>query len=191
MRQIILASKSPRRKQLLKQIGLDFVAVESGVEEKLNPRLKPKQQAAQLSRQKAYAVAKRFPHSLIIAADTLVALGDEVIVKPKSENEARVLLKKLSGKMHCVHTGFTIIDTITGKKVTKSLMTKIWFRKLGRLEIDAYVLIEKPYDKAGAYGVQGLAAVFVEKIEGDFFSVVGLPLYSLALELKKFGVRIL
>lgn len=188
---IILASKSPRRKMLMKQIDLEFRINPSNIPEKLNPRYKPRRQAEVLSQQKAEAVAPSYKNSLIIAADTLIALGEDVIGKPKDEKDARQILKRLSGKMHLVYTGLTIIHTGTKKSFTGSSEAKIWFRKISDKEIADFVAREKPYDKAGAYAIHELAAIFVEKIEGDYFGVVGLPLFMLAKELKKFGVNVL
>jgi septum formation protein len=191
MKKIILASASPRRKQLLKQIGLEFDVVVSNVDEKFNPRYKPRRQAEILSRQKAQAVAENIQNAVIIGADTIVSLGDDVIGKPKDAKEAVRILKKLSGRMHYVYTGFTIIDTDTNKSITKSVETKVWMRKLTNKEIKKFIEREKPYDKAGAYAIHELAAVFVEKIDGDFFNVVGLSLFELSRQLKKFGINVI
>lgn len=191
MKKIILASQSPRRKQLLKQLGLEFDIVTSGVEETLNPRLKPRHQAEELALQKAQSVAEKFDDAVIIGADTLVALGDEIIGKPKNENDAKRMLKRLRGRQHTVITGFVLIDTASKRTIIKSVETKVWFRKLSPQEISTYVEKEKPLDKAGAYAIQGLGSLFVEKIEGDYFGTVGLPLFTLAKELKKLGVDIL
>jgi septum formation protein len=190
-KQIILASTSPRRKALLKQIGLEFIIVPSDIEEKLNPRYKPRRQAEILSLQKAESVALKQKHALIISADTLVALNDEIFGKPKDRKDAKRMLGVLSGTTHSIFTGFTIIDTDTKKTVTKSIETKVTFKKLTAKEIQSYLATPEPYDKAGAYAIHLMAAVFVEKIEGDFFGAVGLPLHLLAEELKRFGVKIL
>lgn len=191
MKNIILASGSPRRKQLLKQIGLKFEVVVSDVDEKISPKYKPHQQVKILSFQKAKAVAKKHRNSIVIGADTIVVLGKEVIGKPKDEKDAQRILKKLSGTQHSAITGFTIIDTDSKKQVTKSVATKLWLRKLTDQEIKRFVEKEKPYDFAGAYAIHKLASIFVKKIEGDFFGTVGLPLYDLTKELKKFGVEVL
>jgi len=191
MKKIILASASPRRKMLLKQIGLKFKVVISGVDEKLNPKLKPVEQAGYISAKKAQAVAALYENALIIAADTTVVVDQEVLGKAKDEKDAIRMLRKLNGRMHTVVTGFTIIDTDSRKKVTRSIMTKVWFRKLTDVEISDFVRREKPFDQAGAYSINGLTAVIIEKIEGDYFSALGLPLYKLAKELKKFGVAVL
>lgn len=176
---------------MLKQLGIDFIAVSSEVEEKLNPRLKPRRQAEVLSIEKAEAVAANYPDAIIIAADTLVGHEDQIFIKPKDSKDARRMLKRLSGKTHSIFTGMTIIDTKTKRKVTKSIETLITFKKLSPQEIAAYVKEKEPHDKAGAYAIQGLGAVFVEKIEGDYLGAVGLPLFTLAKELKKFGVNVL
>ncbi len=191
MRKIILASASPRRKQLLKQLGLDFEVIPSNVEEVLNPRLKPRHQVEELALQKAQAVATQFEDAIIIGADTLVALGDDILGKPKDVNDAKRMLKKLRGRQHSVFTGFVLIDTVSKRTLVKSIETKVWFRKLSPQEISQYIEKEKPMDKAGAYAIQGLGSLFVEKIEGDFFGAVGMPLFTLARELKKLGVDVL
>jgi len=191
MKKIILASASPRRKQLLKQLGLDFEVVPSEAEEKLNPRLRPRGQVEELALQKAQSVAKNFPDAIIIGADTIVALNDEVIGKPKDIADAKRILKKLRGRQHTVVTGFVLLDTLEQRTIIKSVETKVWFRKLSPQEISSYIEKEKPFDKAGAYAIQGLGALFIEKIEGDFFGAVGLPLFTLAKELKKLGIEVL
>ncbi len=193
MKKIILASASPRRKQLLKQIGLIFTVIPSDIEEKLNPRLKPLKQVEELSAQKARSVADdvKDTDALIIASDTMVFVDDEMMGKPKDEKDALRMLKKLSDRMHSIVTGYTIIDTKTKRKVSRAVETKIWFRKITPKERKNYLLKAKPWDKAGAYGIQDYAALFVDKIEGDYSSVLGLPLSLLAKDLKKFGVEIL
>lgn len=193
MKRLILASASPRRKQLLKQIGLVFEILPSNIEEKLNPRLKPLHQVEALSLQKAQATAlmKEAKGAIILAADSMVAVADEIMGKPKDEKDARRMLRKLSGTTHAIVTGFTLVDTITGKKVTKSVETKVWFKKLSSQDISAYIKTKEPFDKAGAYAIQEVGSIFVEKIEGDYQGAVGLPLFALAKELKKFGIKVL
>ncbi len=191
MRQIILASQSPRRKQLLKLLGLDFKSIPSEIEEKLNPRYQPRRQVEVLSLEKAQDVAKKLQNSIVIAADTMVFVEGEIMGKPKDVQDAKRMLKKLSGTKHSIVTGLTLIDTETKKTVTKSVETYVWFKKLNDKEIKSFIQKEKPFDKAGAYAMHELGAIFVEKIEGDFFGAVGLPLHLLAKELKKFGVVVL
>lgn len=191
MRQIILASGSPRRKQLLEGLGVNVKVVPSEIQEKLNPRLKGVSQAESLSRQKAEAVAGRYRDAIILAADTVVLLGDTILGKPKDIADAKRMLRKLSGRSHLVVTGYTIIDIVNRKSITESEVTKVFFKKLSKIEIDRYVKREKLMDKAGAYAIQGIGSIFIEKLEGDYFNVVGLPLFSVAKSFKRLGLGIL
>lgn len=191
MRQIILASGSPRRKQLLEGLGLSIKVVPSEIVEKFNPRLKGVSQAESLSRQKAEAVARSYKNAIVLAADTLVLLGNEILGKPRDSIDAKRMLRKLSGGVHLVVTGYTIIDTANSKSITQSEVTKVTFKYLSKLEIDRYVKREKLSDKAGGYAIQGIGSIFIEKIEGDYFNIVGLPLFSVVKSLKKFGIVIL
>lgn len=191
MKKIILASQSPRRKQLLEQIGLKFEVDPSNYEEDMTLKMDPARLAEQLSLGKAKDVAKRHKNSIIISADTIVAVDNEVFGKPKTPEKAKYMLQKLSGRAHSVITGFTIIDTETNKQISKSVETKVYFKKLSEEEMDAYIATGEPLDKGGGYAIQGLASLFVEKIEGDYFNIVGLPILALTEELKNFGVKIL
>ncbi|HSA83932.1 MAG TPA: Maf family protein [Patescibacteria group bacterium] len=188
---IILASSSPRRKRLLEQIGLSFEIVPSNVEEVINLQLSLREQAESLALQKAQAVAAKVEEGIVLGADTLVALGNEIIGKPKDSQDAKRILKKLRGRQHIVVTGFVLIDKENNRTIIKSVETKVWFRKFSSEEIEAYVARENLMDKSGAYAITGLAAIFIEKIEGDFYNVVGLPLFTLAKELKKLGIDVL
>jgi septum formation protein len=190
-RKIILASASPRRKEIFGKTGLKFKVEESDCDEKADSGLKPQEFAQFLSRAKAKDVARRHRNALVIAADTLVISGRTIFGKPGGEEQAREMLKTLSGRAHSVITGFTIIDTAGKKELSMSVETKVYFKRLGAEEIEAYIRSGEPFGKAGAYGIQGLGAVMVKKIEGDFFNVMGLPLYALAESLKKFGVHVL
>ena len=129
--------------------------------------------------------------AIIIAADTIGVIRGKIIGKPHTPDEAGRMLRSLSGKSHRVITGFTIVDTGTGKTLSESVETRVWVGKLTPEEIDAYVKTGEPLDKAGAYAIQGLGAVIVEKIEGDYFNVIGLPLNALTESLKEFGIAIL
>ena len=191
MNKIILASASPRRKQILEMLGLEFTVYPSEIEEKLTLGLSPKDQVETLSRQKADAVASQFHNAVILSADTMVVLGDEVIGKPKDAGEAKHILKKLSGTQHTIVTGFTLLDTQTKKIIIESTETKIWFRNMTEKEIAAFVEKEKPFDKAGAYAIHELAAIFIEKIEGDCMAATGLSAFQLAKALKDFGIDVL
>ena len=174
-------------------LGLTFEVIPSNIDEELDPKLSPRQQVESLSKQKAEAVALQVKNKnvLIIAADTMVALGNELIGKPQDEKDAKRILTKLGGTQHVVVTGFTLLDTETNKSVTRSTETKIWFRKISSSEMDAYIKREQPFDKAGGYAIHELAAIFMEKIEGDDSGVTGLSVFLLAKELKKFGISVL
>jgi len=191
MKTIILASASPRRKELLKKIGLKFKVELSNYEEDIPSGLEPHELAQKISLEKAKVVASKHQNVIVIAADTFIVFGGQILGKPHTEKEARKMLEAISGKSHSVITGFSIIDTSKNKTLSKSVETKIYLRKLTLAEIDAYVKSKEPLDKAGAYAIQGLGAVFVEKIEGDYFNVIGLPLSALTEALKEFGINIL
>ncbi len=191
MKKIVLASASPRRKELLAQIGLQFEVDPSNCEEVLQNDIEPGEMARLLSLQKAEAVAKKHPDAIIIAADTFIATVDRLMGKARSEAEAGEMLAALNGKSHSVITGFTVIDTIEGKTVSQAVETMVRFRHLTEYEIDAYVASGEPLGKAGAYAIQGLGAVIIEGIEGDYSNVVGLPLAAMAEALKAFGIPVL
>ena len=191
MKAIILASASPRRKDLLEQIGLSFRVEPSNYQENIRLDLEPHELAKSLSLEKARLVARNHRNALVIAADTFIVFEGKILGKPRTETEAKEMLKAMIGKPHSVITGFSIIDADSNKTVSGSVETRVHLRKLGSDEIDAYVRSKEPLDKAGAYAIQGLGSVIVEKIEGDYFNVIGLPLSTLAESLKEFGVHIL
>jgi septum formation protein len=191
MKTIILASASPRRQELLKRVGLKFEVEPSNYEENISCELEPHQLAKSLSLEKANLVAKNHKNTLVIAADTFIVFESRILGKPRTETEAKQMLETMNGKPHSVITGFTIIDTETNKALSRSVETKVHLRKLSSNEIDAYVESKEPLGKAGAYAIQGLGSVIVEKIEGDYFNVIGLPLSALTESLKEFGVHIL
>jgi septum formation protein len=190
-RKIILASASPRRKELLEKIGLNFTVDPSDCPEDQHSDLKPEDLVKVISRKKAAAVASKYPDSIILAADTIGVLRGKIIGKPHTVETARRMLLDLSGKSHRVITGFTIIDSATNKAVTRSVETRVYIKHLSPLEIFNYVKTGEPLDKAGSYAIQGLGSVIVKKIVGDYYNVMGLPLYSLVESLKEFGINIL
>jgi septum formation protein len=190
-RNIVLASSSPRRKELLEKIGLKLIVDPGDFSEDLNGDADPEGLAELLSMGKAMAVAKKYPDALIIAADTFGVLHGKIIGKPHDRQEAKKMLQALSGKSHRVITGFTVFDVPTNKRVTRSVETRVYLKKLSAAEIENYLNSGEPLDKAGAYAIQGLGAVIVEKIVGDYYNVMGLPLSALSEVLKEFGVRIL
>jgi septum formation protein len=190
-RQMILASASPRRKELLTLTGLKFRVDVSDYEEELHHRMPPHDLAKFLSREKAKAVSGKYRNAVVIAADTFIVFRGSLLGKPHTGGEAKRMLEMLNGKSHSVITGFTVFDTATGRYISKSVETRVFFKKLTPAEIDVYVRTGEPLDKAGAYAIQGLGSVIVRKIEGDYFNVIGLPLSALMDSLKKFGVCIL
>jgi len=191
MQKIILASQSPRRRDLLKQIGLEFEIDPSNYEEDMTLDMEPRKLAEYLSLGKTKDVAQRHKDSIIISADTIIAVDNEVFGKPKTPEKAKYMLQKLSGRAHSVITGFTIINTEINKQISKSVETKVYFKNISEEEMDAYIATGEPLDKGGGYAIQGMAALFVEKIEGDYFNIVGLPIIALTDELKNFGIKIL
>lgn len=190
-REIILASGSPRRRELLALTGLKFRVVAGDYEEDMTLPFPPRKLARFLSLEKGKAVALKHPGALVIAADTFIYFRGKLLGKPASTDDARKMLRQLSGRPHLVITGYAILDTRTGKTLTKAVGTKVFFRDLADREIDAYVASGEPMDKAGAYAIQGLGSLIVSKIEGDYFNVIGLPLSSLATSLKSFGITVL
>jgi septum formation protein len=189
-RPVVLASASPRRRELLENIGLKFSVDAAEIAEVLTAGLKPVELAKALSLQKALAAASRHPDSIIIAADTFGVLDGVILGKPADAGHAREMLEELRGRCHSVITGFTVIDSATGRAVSRAVETKVYFRRLGRTEIARYVKTGEPLDKAGAYAIQGMGALLVERIEGDYYNVIGLPLCALAGVLKRFGITL-
>lgn len=184
---MILASKSPRRQALLRQIGLPFQVHPPLGEEQADPTLPPAELVRQLARQKAEEVASTVGREeLILSADTIVVLDHQVLGKPNCPQEAAEMLRALSGRAHLVYTGFCLLQ---GEQcITEEVHAAVHFRPLTEGEIQAYVQTGEPMDKAGAYGIQEMGALFVSHIEGDFYAVMGLPLCRLAQVLPKFGV---
>ena len=185
--EIVLASASPRRKMLLEQLGLEFKIQPSGIDETKIKLDSPSELVQRLSYLKADEVQSR-DSQLIIAADTVVSSQNLILEKPKDEEEAKRMLKKLSGRTHQVMTGVTVIK---GEKVkTDYEETNVTFKELTSSEIDDYIATGEALDKAGAYGIQAKGAVLVKKIEGCFYNVVGLSLYKLVEMIKEMGLEI-
>ena len=189
----VLASKSPRRKELLGNIGINAQIIPSNVDESPYKKLPPEQMVKELAMLKACDVARSLRgNTVVIGADTCVCLGGKVFGKPQNMAEAEEMLRELSGKTHEVFTGFCVYNCKDGTAVSRAEVTHVTFRVLTDSEIKAYVKTREPMDKAGAYGIQKRGALFIEKIEGDFFNVVGLPLCSLASALKsEFSIDII
>lgn len=176
---IILASASPRRADLLRQVELDFQVCPSGVVEKEVTHNPPTKITTELAVMKAKAVREHFDCGLIIGADTIVVINQQVVGKPENAQHAIEILMSLSGKRHEVVTGISLLDLDRKREITWAETTAVYFRKLREPEILEYVRSHKTSDKAGAYGIQGRAAAFVSRVEGCYFNVVGLPLASL------------
>jgi septum formation protein len=190
-RKIILASASSRRKELLEKIGLTFSIDPSNSDESPPVDFKPEGMAKAISLEKALKVASKYPDAIIIAADTFGVFRGKIIGKPNTAKDAERILSMLNGKSHRVITGYTILDTSNKQVTTHSVETRVYFKKLTPQEIDNYVNSGEPLDKAGAYGIQGLGSLIVEKISGDYYNVMGLPISALAESLKKFKIFVL
>ena len=176
-RPIILASRSPRRIHLLRQIGITFSVQESGVEEEIQDGHSPETIVRDLALAKALSVAANLDAGIVIGADTIVVIGGKILGKPASGEEAAGMLSELSGKTHEVFTGFALVDVKSGKTLVDFEKTEVTFRRISPNEIKEYVASGSPMDKAGAYGIQDdYGAVFVERIHGCFYTVVGFPL---------------
>ena len=187
---VILASQSPRRRELLTKLGLCFSVVPADVDETMQQGKDPRDEVARVCRAKAQAVrARGHDKDLIIAADTIVVVQGEVLGKPKDREDAARMLRLLSGKDHEVMTGLTVLQAEQSRTLVET--AKIHFRQLDEQELAAYIATGEPMDKAGAYGIQGLASIFITGITGDYYTVMGLPVCRLAETLKDFGIRIL
>jgi septum formation protein len=188
---IILASNSPRRKELLLQIGLDFTSDPADVDERMLSHETPEEYAIRVALDKARVAAARARVGIVIGADTIVVLDNTVFGKPVDARDAERMLLALSGKMHQVITGVAVMDADAGKVLTRTSITRVWFRDLTQDEIVSYVKSGEPLDKAGAYGIQERGALLVERIEGCYFNVVGLPVSLLGEMLSEFGVKLM
>lgn len=189
---IILASSSPRRAQLLASVGIQASVIPSDADERVDPQWQPGDIVVQLALRKAGAVAEQQRNAgqaaVVIGADTIVVLDGEVLGKPDDAAHATEMLAKLQGRTHEVYTGVCVIDALSGEVVSDDVRSVVTFNPMSEREILAYVNTGEPLDKAGSYGVQGIGALFVARIEGDFFSVMGLPLHVLYPMLLRFGI---
>jgi len=191
-KKIILASQSPRRKWLLEQIGLDFEIITSNFDENIEGKKFSRKLIESLAYQKAKDVSERTENeALIIAADTVVILGSNILGKPKDEADAKNMLKQLSNRVHKVITAVAIIDKYEEKTLINSTISKVKFKKLTEREIEDYIKTGEPMDKAGSYGIQAYGSLFVEKVDGCYNNIVGLPLNLLGEMLKSFGVYLI
>ncbi|MDM5156647.1 Maf family protein [Bacillus sp. DX1.1] len=184
MKNLILASGSPRRKELLELVDISFEIVVSEVEETIGAYSSPADIVMSLALQKASAVAETYGDNIVLGADTIVTYESRILGKPADEAEAKEMLQLLSGKTHEVYTGVALVSK--EKTTTFYERTEVTFWDLTEEEIDAYIRTKEPLDKAGSYGIQGKGAVFVHHMQGDYYSVVGLPIARLVRELKQF-----
>ena len=176
MLNLVLASQSPRRKELLAILGLPFSVVPSSIEEIPAAGETPEEFVVRVAREKGMEVASRVSHSVILSADTVVTLDGEILGKPRSTQDAVRMLKKLSGRDHWVYTAVCVVNQVKGETLEAMDRTRVWFSQLDETQILDYIARENVLDKAGAYAIQGYAGIYITKIEGNYFNVMGLPL---------------
>lgn len=181
---VILASASPRRKQLLSRIFSDFEICPSSADETVPKTVRSYEYAEYLAVKKAEDIAEKNKNSLVIGCDTVVISGNNILGKPQNRNDAYDMIKMLSGKKHQVMTGICLC--LNGKSISFSCRTDVEFYNLSESEIQEYISSDEPYDKAGAYGIQGAGGLFVKRIDGDFYNVMGLPVAELNRRIKQF-----
>jgi septum formation protein len=172
----ILASGSPRRRELLRQLGLSFTIIPSRRQETNQSGMEPRGHAIYYAKEKAKEVAQRYPQQWILAADTIVVVDGEIMGKPVSATEATAMLSRLSGRSHHVITAVCLLHAQSGVEEIQAVETKVFMRRLGTAYIEGYIATGEPMDKAGAYGIQGIGGCLVQRIEGSYSNVVGLPL---------------
>lgn len=192
---LILASSSPRRRELIQMLGLPVRYMTSGADEIFPQQLTPAEIVKYLSIKKAEHVREqvqlRHLDGIIVGADTIVVYHDRILGKPRSKEEACEMLQSLQGQAHDVFSGIACVDAKSGRTVSSFRRTRVWMRKLTEQQIEAYVASGEPMDKAGAYGIQGKGALLIDRIEGDYFNVVGLSIVLLSEMLRDFGIEVL
>jgi len=186
---MILASKSPRRQQILEESGFNLEIIPAEIEEKSN-KILVEEKIMDIAGLKSVYIAKKFPSQYVLGADTIVLLDGELIGKPKDEKEAFQMLEKLSGRVHQVITGYSFTNLEKNIKLTGYEKTRVYFRKLTDYIINWYIGTQEPMDKAGAYGIQGRGAFLVERIEGDFFNVMGFPISNFIKKLEEIHIKV-
>lgn len=189
-KRIILASTSPRRHGLAQQMGLDFEVVPSNYEEDMTLKLSPRALAMKLSYGKAKDVAKKYKKGIVLGIDTFIVFKGQKLGKPLKKDKAFKLLKSFSGKTLKVYSGVALIDCETGKEIRDYEVSKVKFRKITDEEIRNYIKTKEPLDKAGAFAIQGLGSIFIEKVNGCYANTVGFPIANIYRNLKKLGVNI-
>lgn len=186
MRTLILASQSPRRKELLEKTSIPFQTSVSSIDETIDPSMSPIEIVQSLAYEKAHAVFRQHKDAVVLGADTIVVFQDEILGKPKDEKDAFRMLTKLSGNTHIVYTGVALISEEQEKVF--AVDTKVRFWDLSKEEIQNYINTKEPLDKAGSYGIQDVGATLVKDISGDYFAVVGLPVGRVVRELRELGI---
>jgi septum formation protein len=185
---LILASKSPRRRYLLEQAGLEFSVIPSNIDESRMPRSSPEAYVRILSEAKADSVSQKYPEKWVIGADTIVLNNGDILGKPESKDDARTMLQRLSGQTHQVLTGYTIVCKAKNKKFSETVKTDVRFKYLSDEEIDWYIHTGEPFGKAGSYAIQGIGTFLVKSIHGSYTNVVGLPVCEVIEFLIKEGI---
>jgi septum formation protein len=188
---LVLASSSPRRKELLQTLGLRFSVITSDVDETTSPELTPAEVVEQLALRKAGAVAEKVSEGVVLGSDTIVVLDGQILGKPADEADAFRMLSALQGREHTVYSGVALIDAASGRSEVAHNATQVRIRPMSEREIKAYIATGEPMDKAGSYAIQGIGSTIVEGIVGDYFTVVGLPLNLTAKMLARFGLPLL
>lgn len=186
---MILASKSPRRKEILENMGFSIEIISKDIEE-VSGKEEVTEKIKDIAYKKVMAVAKEYTAEYVVGADTIVEVDGEILGKPRDKAEACQMLEKLSGRSHNVVTAFSLINIEKGISVKECSTTKVYFKNLTREDIEWYISTEEPMDKAGAYGIQGKGSAFVERIEGDFFTVMGFPIQKFIEILKSLGIEL-
>jgi len=184
----ILASASPRRRHLLAEIGCTFEIVPSDVEEVFRADETPEEHVLRLSREKAESVARKRPGKWVLGADTIVLINGDVLGKPETKDDARTMLRRLSGNDHVVLTGFALVTSEKGVAANELVRSTVTFREIPDDELEWYIETDESYDKAGAYAVQGIAGMFIRSIDGSYSNVIGLPLCEVTDNLKEAGI---
>ena len=172
----ILASGSPRRRELLHQLGFSFTVIPSSLEETNQSGVEPRRYATYYAKEKAREVAQRYPQQWVLAADTIVVVDEKILGKPVDFAEATAMLSRLSGRSHHVITGVSLLHAQYGVEESQVVETEVFMRRLSAADIEGYIATGEPMDKAGAYGIQGIGGCLVQRIEGSYSNVVGLPL---------------
>jgi septum formation protein len=187
MSKLILASASPRRQKLLSQLGTPFAVLPADIDERYHAGEAPRDYVTRMSRTKAQQVAQQYPEAWVLGADTIVTIDNRILGKPKDAVEAAAMLSSLSGRVHAVLTGIALAQHGQGYMALDTVSTHVYFRSLSEADIAAYIATGEPFDKAGAYAIQGLASAFVERYEGCYTNAVGLPVQCTLAMLRDAG----